>query len=230
MNGLEHVDLTTVAGMIGNLLVASVLGGAIGAQRQATHKPAGFRTHLLVALGSCAFMEVSQLTHDVRIGAGVITGIGFLGAGSIVRAGVVPRGLTTAASIWSVAAVGISLALGTPLAYVLALTTTVLVFVALSFTDKRLDTLFPPRNVASVALTFDLDATSLDDVYDLARAAGVHVKRSTTLTIARTDAVRTARWTLVLRAKHSAALERALVTLSESAAIRTVEAIPSAEL
>ena len=87
-----------------HLIAAAVLGGVIGAQRQAAHKPAGFRTHLLVAVGSCAFMEVSRLTGDSRIAAGVITGIGFLGAGAIVREGLMTRGLTTAASIWAVSA------------------------------------------------------------------------------------------------------------------------------
>ena len=208
MNALTQLDLPTILGVIGNLIAAAILGGAIGAQRQATHKPAGFRTHLLVALGSCAFMEISRLTGDTRIGAGVITGIGFLGAGSIVREGVVPRGLTTAASIWAVSAIGLALAFGTPLAYVLALTTTILVFIALSFTDKRLDALFPPRDSVEIALTFDLDAVSLDAVYQLVAATGVHVKRSNKLAIVRAGEARIARWTLDLRAKHASLSSR----------------------
>jgi putative Mg2+ transporter-C (MgtC) family protein len=111
--------------LVGDLAAAAVLGGVIGAQRQAAHKPAGFRTHLLVALGSCAFMETSRLAGDTRIAAGIITGIGFLGAGAIVREGFVTKGLTTAASIWAVAAIGLALGFGTMLAYELAIVTTI---------------------------------------------------------------------------------------------------------
>ncbi|MBC5810421.1 MAG: MgtC/SapB family protein [Candidatus Eremiobacteraeota bacterium] len=67
---------------LAHLLGSAILGGIVGVQRQVSHKAAGFRTHVLVALGSCAFMEISLLSGDDRIAAGVITGIGFLGAGS----------------------------------------------------------------------------------------------------------------------------------------------------
>lgn len=227
MTAFERLDWPTVLGIVGNLVAAAILGGAIGAQRQATHKPAGFRTHLLVALGSCAFMEISRLAGDTRIGAGVITGIGFLGAGSIVREGVIPRGLTTAASIWAVSAIGLALAFGTPLAYVLGTTTTILVFIALSFTDKRVDALFARREIVEVDVTFDLDAASFDDVVRYAAATGVHVKRSHALAIDRTPTGREARWRLTLRSKHAAALSDAIVALSDMPSVRRVETSPS---
>jgi len=99
------------------LFLAVVLGGAIGYQREVAEKPAGLRTHALVSLGSAIFMIVStdiqpifgiERTDITRIAAGVVTGIGFLGAGAIIRQGSVVRGLTTAASIWVVAAVGLA--------------------------------------------------------------------------------------------------------------------------
>lgn len=120
------------------LLIAAVLGGAVGVQRQAAQKAAGFRTHLLVALGSCAFTQVGAHLGDTRIAAGIITGIGFLGAGAIVRAGMSARGLTTAASIWTVAAIGLATGFGTVYSIEIGIATTVITLIVLSFTDRSL--------------------------------------------------------------------------------------------
>ncbi|MDO5399604.1 MAG: MgtC/SapB family protein [Eubacteriales bacterium] len=100
-------------------LCAMFIGLLIGTEREYTHRPAGMRTHMLVALGSCAVMITSQMifaqynafgaTPDpARLSAQVITGVGFLGAGTIMREGPSIKGLTTAASIWSVACLGIA--------------------------------------------------------------------------------------------------------------------------
>lgn len=96
------------------LLLAAVLGAAIGYQREKAHKPAGLRTHMLICLGSALFTPISEFgfgsaVDTSRIASGVVTGIGFLGAGAIIRnrEGIVV-GLTTAASIWVVAAVGLA--------------------------------------------------------------------------------------------------------------------------
>jgi len=219
-------NLANVLSIAGDLLVAALLGGVIGAQRQATHKPAGFRTHLLVALGSCAFMEASRLSGDTRIGAGIITGIGFLGAGSIVREGLVTKGLTTAASIWAVAAVGLSLGFGTPIAYVLAALTTVLVLVALSLTDKRLERVFPPRDAVLVAITFDLAVLTLDQIHALFEGRDVHPKRTEQLCIVREDGgKRVATWRLALHGKHVDRLTEALVVASGTPGVERIEAI-----
>ena len=97
-------------------LVLSVLfGGLIGLEREVVHKPAGVRTHMLVSLGSALFVLVAaeSIPSDVvRIMAGIATGIGFLGAGTIFKAKSDVHGLTTAASIWAVAAVGLAIGLG----------------------------------------------------------------------------------------------------------------------
>jgi len=104
------------------LAVAGILGGAIGAERELREHDAGLRTHLLVAVGSALFTIVSAyawtdfnfsarngVTYDpTRIAAQIVTGIGFLGAGAIIRQGLSVRGLTTAASLWVVAAIGIA--------------------------------------------------------------------------------------------------------------------------
>jgi putative Mg2+ transporter-C (MgtC) family protein len=106
-----------------SLVVASVLGALIGLEREFHGRPAGFRTHLLVSLGSCLFVHTSVQfyrlfgnfngslpvgTDPGRIAAQVVTGIGFLGAGAIIRDGGSVRGLTTAACLWVVAAVGVA--------------------------------------------------------------------------------------------------------------------------
>ena len=113
------------------LLLATVLGGVIGYERERSHKEAGFRTHMLICLGSALFTVVSVVGFggDIRIAAGVVTGIGFLGAGTILstKEGTV-HGLTTAASIWATAAIGLATAMGL---YLVAVFTTFLVLAVL---------------------------------------------------------------------------------------------------
>ena len=123
------------------LMLAAALGAAIGYQRTYAGKQAGFRTHALVSLGVATFTVVS--THgfgtplDSRVAAGVVTGIGFLGAGVIVRERVrdnVVVGVTTAAGIWTVAAIGMAAAVGM---YIIAVVSTALTIVIL-FLHERL--------------------------------------------------------------------------------------------
>ena len=105
------------------MMCAMLVGAVIGTEREFTHRPAGMRTHMLVALGACAVMVTSQLlfveyrpygaTPDpARLSAQVITGIGFLGAGTILKEGPTIKGLTTAASIWAVACLGVAMGAG----------------------------------------------------------------------------------------------------------------------
>jgi len=101
------------------ILVAAALGAAVGAEREIHGHPAGIRTHMLVALGSALFtvLSIHGFTNDgratgsidpTRIAAQIVSGIGFLGAGAILKDGVVIRGLTTAASLWATSAVGMA--------------------------------------------------------------------------------------------------------------------------
>lgn len=116
------------------LLIAMLLGGSIGIEREYRSKEAGFRTHFLVALGSALFCVVSQygfgidLKDSSRVAAQVVSGIGFLGAGTIIFQKNVVRGLTTAAGLWVTAAIG--LACGTGM-YAAACITTLLVILGL---------------------------------------------------------------------------------------------------
>ena len=103
------------------LVLAAVFGGIVGWERQQGKKPAGLRTHMLVALGSALFTLISFLIisdfaeyaiDPSRIAAGIVTGIGFLGAGAIIQSQEKVIGLTTAASVWTVAAIGMAVAYG----------------------------------------------------------------------------------------------------------------------
>ena len=229
---LSGIGLDQMWNALLNLLAAAILGGIIGAQRQATHKPAGFRTHLLVALGSCAFMEVSRLSGDSRIAAGVITGIGFLGAGAIVREGLQTRGLTTAASIWAVAAVGLALGFGTPAAYVLATATTILTFGALSVSDRGLDKVFPAREEVEIDVTFSLGEIGFEGVVALFTQRNVKVKRTDLVTIGREGegGGRIAHWTLIGSGKHHRALRECIAEISAVPGVREISARPSLQV
>ena len=123
------------------LFVAAMLGGVIGLEREYRAKEAGFRTHFLVALGSGLFMILSQFGFDdvlghyeqvsldpSRIASQVVTGIGFIGAGTIIFQKHVVRGLTTAAGLWVTSAIGMTAGAGM---YILSIATTVLVLLCL---------------------------------------------------------------------------------------------------
>jgi len=115
--------------ILGRLAFAVVLGGLIGLERELRGYPAGIRTMALITMGAMLFTDVSQiLGGDDRVAAGIVTGIGFLGAGVIFREGYTVRGITTAATIWASAAIG--MAIGREL-YLVAGLGTLLVFVVL---------------------------------------------------------------------------------------------------
>jgi putative Mg2+ transporter-C (MgtC) family protein len=105
--------------LLGRLLLAAVLGGAIGAERELNDQAAGLRTHMLLTIGACLFTLISAYgfargpgTDPSRLAAQIVTGIGFLGGGAIVRHGLTVKGLTTAASIWATASVGVAVGSG----------------------------------------------------------------------------------------------------------------------
>lgn len=135
------------------LILALLLGGAIGIEREYRAKEAGFRTHFLVALGSALFCLVSQFGFGVdlkdssRVAAQVVSGIGFLGAGTIIFQKNVVRGLTTAAGLWVTAAIG--LACGTGM-YLAAVLTTAMVLLGL----EVLNYWIPQLGLSTIELSF----------------------------------------------------------------------------
>lgn len=157
--------------LILRIVSAALLGGIIGLEREYRAKEAGFRTHFLVAMGSALFMVVSQFGFEhildtqpnvsldpSRIASQVVSGIGFIGAGTIIFQKQVIRGLTTAAGLWATAAIG--LACGASM-YVIAVASTVMVLACLetlNYTMKR----FGNRNIN---LTFTAsDKTHIQEI------------------------------------------------------------------
>jgi putative Mg2+ transporter-C (MgtC) family protein len=134
--------------ILGRLLLASALGGLIGLEREVHGRPAGFRTHLLVTLGACLMMIVSEYFYirygdlssngavrldPARVAAQIVTGIGFLGAGAIIKESHAVRGLTTAACLWVAAGIGMAVGIGF---YVPALIATMVALSSLLFLKR----------------------------------------------------------------------------------------------
>jgi len=144
------------------LALACILGGAIGLERESLARPAGLRTYTLVCLGSALAMVVSLEMYykfhffvnadPGRIAAQVVSGIGFLGAGTIIREGATIRGLTTAAGLWVVACIGLAVGAGM---YIPAVVTTVLVLFVLIYFFKLEDRFTGLREYKGFVLTVD---------------------------------------------------------------------------
>jgi putative Mg2+ transporter-C (MgtC) family protein len=121
------------------VLVAALLGGFIGLERERRGHEAGFRTNMLIAMGACLFtivsihgfpLEGSSARDTSRVAAGVVTGIGFLGAGVIIQSQNRIKGITTAATVWLVAAIGMTVGVE---AYALAVFSSIITFIILRF-------------------------------------------------------------------------------------------------
>ncbi len=152
-----------------HLVVAMVAGGLIGLERSFYGRPAGIRTHTLVCMASSLLMLVTVYQRDwfpgaltetlsvdlTRMVAGIMTGIGFLGAGVIIKEGVSVRGLTTAASIWITAAIGILAGIGFYVALILVTILTLGTLTVYRITEEKLPMLF----YISLAVRFRRDAT-----------------------------------------------------------------------
>jgi putative Mg2+ transporter-C (MgtC) family protein len=135
---MQKLDVADGLVLFGRLVLALLLGGILGWDRERRDKPAGLRTHMLVSLGSASFVALAvdlqtqagaQVIDPTRVLQGVVGGLGFLGAGTIIQGRGHVSGLTTAASVWVVGAVGAAAGLG---AYVLAIATAVLAVPVLS--------------------------------------------------------------------------------------------------
>ena len=120
------------------IFIAAVVGGIVGYERKIANKPAGIRTLMLISVGSALFTIVGVTTlanfDPSKIIAGIVTGIGFLGAGTIFKSKDTVTGLTTAASMWAVAAIGLTAGLGE---YVLMTVSTILIIIILQLNKIR---------------------------------------------------------------------------------------------
>ncbi|HEY0296771.1 MAG TPA: MgtC/SapB family protein [Bordetella sp.] len=178
--------------MIGNLelicrlLLAALLGSVIGFERERLNWAAGLRTHMLVCVGSTLIMLVSLFgfsdvlgQKDVvldpsRVAAQVVSGIGFLGAGSILLRGEVVRGLTTAASLWSVAGVGLAVGGGM---YVGAIGATVIVLIILAGIKPIERRFISVKQQRSLRMLAERGSISLDSVHQALGARSIRVKQ-----------------------------------------------------
>lgn len=159
------------------LLLATLFGGIVGYQREVTDRPAGFRTHVMVSVGSALFMLVStynfgEPSDPTRIAAQVVTGIGFLGAGTIIRQGNIILGLTTAASLWAVSAVGLAVGAGF---YSGALMGTVIIYLALTVFKSVENRLIGGHEHRVIHLTVD-DPVRVEEVLALLRSQLIEVE------------------------------------------------------
>ena len=150
----------------GRLLLGALLGGGIGLERQVHGRPAGFRTHLLVCVAAVLLMTVSQSLGggagggDVfrfdpgRLAAGAITGMGFLGAGVVLKSGLSVHGLTTAACLWIVSAIGLAVGCGLRFAAILSFTITLVSLWLLRYVEERI----PRLAYKYITIVVDRDA------------------------------------------------------------------------
>ncbi|TLS35553.1 MgtC/SapB family protein [Pseudalkalibacillus caeni] len=168
------------------IFIAAILSGIIGLEREVKKHPAGFRTHILVGVGSCLMMLLSLygfITYSeehanvrfdpARIPSYVVSGIGFLGAGTILVNGGTVRGLTTAASIWIVAGIGLVVGAGM---YAEAVLTTVIVILSLVFLNKIEGTLFKSNQQQWIYLYVN-KKTSLSRIIDKVEEKGLKVSQ-----------------------------------------------------
>lgn len=160
------IDWTISIIMLGKIMAALVCGGLVGLERSYHGRAAGFRTFSLVALGSCLLMlsasnpldwspKIEGITaiDPARVMQGIVTGVGFLGAGVIFRDGFTVRGLTTAACIWVVATIGVLFGTGF---YLLGAVSTVLTLIVLSL-FKRIESIMPSNQYSYLSIGFARD-------------------------------------------------------------------------
>lgn len=169
-----------------SLLLATILGGLVGYQREVSGHAAGFRTHILISLGSALIMILSiygipsEATRDpMRLAAAGVTGMGFLGAGSIIKNGVTVKGLTTAASIWVTMAVGMASGAGY---FVLSLITTIITLLCLVSFQKFED--WTSEKLTNILIIIEEDKNYMSELVNLLNKYNIQYRPfDTTLTV-----------------------------------------------
>lgn len=203
---------------------AAVLGGVIGVQRQAAAKPAGFRTHLLVATASAAFTVMGAHLNDTRIPSYVVVGIGFLGAGAIVRRGPVPQGLTTAASIWMAAAVGLSMGYSNSFGLSVGLLATAITVITLAISDADLMAwLRVPRKHIVRVLCVSSESSGAR-ISQIIRDAGVRVSESDIPSVRTEEGVEVIELVYLVDVPHGRTLGGIVREIGALSGVRKVEA------
>lgn len=166
------------------LVAACILGGIIGFEREHVHRPAGLRTHILVCVGSALVMVTSEFIYyryssqvnvdPARLGAQVISGIGFLGAGTIIKEGISVKGLTTAASLWAVSCIGIAVGIGF---YSGAFIATVIIFLILVVIKKTQSTISTQKSTR-IFIHTQIKRGEVSELSKLIQEMGVKIKKT----------------------------------------------------
>lgn len=171
--GLDYEQLA-------RLSLAAFLGGLIGIERERLNRAAGLRTHVLVSVGSAlftlislfAFQGIGPINDPARVAAQIVSGIGFLGAGTIMKHGATVRGLTTAATLWVCAGIGMAAGAGF---YQGAVLSTIITLVSL-VTLKRIESRFGDREFTTFELTMDQGAGQLAKVQGVLELLGITLR------------------------------------------------------
>jgi putative Mg2+ transporter-C (MgtC) family protein len=181
-NLISSIEINTY-NILFRIFVSLVLGGIIGIEREKHKQLAGFRTHILICVSSTLLMLLSIYIPQAyssmgasdpgRIAAQVISGIGFIGAGAILKIGANVRGLTTAATIWSVAAVGLVVGAGM---YLEAFVGTIVILFVLTILDKIEKVFFPAQFLKYMHITFQDITFKTNHVLDIVRMYKIKIK------------------------------------------------------
>ena len=164
------------------LLFAAFLGGIIGLERESINRAAGFRTHILVSLGSCMIMLVSLSVANSapagsgdpgRIAAQVVSGIGFLGAGSIISSNGMVKGLTTAATLWAVAGVGLAVGAGI---YYAASFCAALIYISLRYFPYLERLLYEKKQIHKILIIIEDKISNIRIISELLKEEDVVIK------------------------------------------------------
>ena len=160
------------------IILAAVLGGIIGLERELSHKEAGLRTNILIAIGSTLITilsfkiaETSEMADPGRLTAQIVTGIGFLGAGAIIQARLAIHGLTTAATIWTVAAIGIAVGSGL---YLTSFLITILVVIILTLFKNISEVIEKQRKLHAFVVKTEENAALIMDIKKILKDNNIH--------------------------------------------------------
>lgn len=215
---MEAIPLNDMLIRVG---LSLVLGGIIGFERERDSQPAGLRTHMILVIGACLAMMLSiniadsAGTDPTRLAAQVVSGIGFLGAGAILRSGFTVKGLTTATTLWTMAIVGLAVGSGY---YVVSIVTTVVLMIVLSVLDvyeKRFVRINVIRNV--VIEVHDTKGIIRDVRKTMARIADQVI----TFSVQKSVKGKTLRLEIVARFNRSEKLENMVEQISEIEGVKS---------
>jgi putative Mg2+ transporter-C (MgtC) family protein len=221
--------------MVGRLLVTLVLCGAIGLERGTHERASGFRPHILVGLGAClltmtgayGFPQIQNAERDpLRLAVYVVSGIGFLGAGAILRHGTTVRGLTTAASLWNVAGVGIAVGTGLGLLAVVMVALILFTLAPLQRWEARLRL---GASAGELAIHLQNDSEAVGKTLAVLSRLDVTVKRATIQPGAGESAILRVELGRALRAEQVAPLAQRLLALKYVSRVDTTDVNMSAE-